>query len=231
MTNIDTLTLRRELEGRAEAEYQKFHTALLPGIDNVLGIRIPELRTIAKGLAKLDWRSFVENTDTIYYEEIMLQGMVTGLAKTTLEEKLKYVRLFVPRINNWAVCDIFCGELKTTVKKNKEAFWEFIRPYLASDEEFKKRFGIVMLFHFIEETYIDAIFAYADTFAHEGYYAKMGMAWLLSICYVKFPEKTRAYLLQSKLDNWTYNKALQKTTESLRVSKEEKEIIRKMKRK
>ena len=38
------------------------------------------------------------------------------------------------------------------------------------------------------------------------------------------------YLKQSKLDNWTYNKSLQKTIESLRVDKETKDILRGMKR-
>ena len=38
------------------------------------------------------------------------------------------------------------------------------------------------------------------------------------------------YLKQSKLDNWTYNKSLQKTIESLRVDKETKDILRGIKR-
>ncbi len=232
MANTQLEKLRQQLANMAEPKYQKFHAALLPGIDNVLGIRTPILRKIAKELsATSDWRLFIENSTSIYYEEVMLQGMIIGSAKMEPEERLAYIQLFVPRINNWAVCDIFCGGLQKAVKKDKERMWKFIQPYLISEKEYEKRFGIVMLFHFIEETYIDFILAYADTFRHEGYYARMGMAWLLSTCYVKFPEKTRKYLQQSKLETWTYNKAIQKTIESLRVTKEEKEILRAMKRK
>lgn len=65
---------------------------------------------------------FVEATDTKFYEETMLQGMVIGLAKMELDERMKHISMFVPRIDNWAVCDIFCGELKTAVKKGKELY-------------------------------------------------------------------------------------------------------------
>lgn len=186
---------------------------------------------MAKEIAKRDdWRIFVEATDTKFYEEAMLQGMVIGRSKTALDEQMKHVERFVPRIDNWAVCDIFCGELKTAVKKGKETVWQFIQPYLKSTQEFELRFGIVMLLHYIDEGHIDLLLKYADSFCHDAYYARMAMAWMISICFVKFPEKTMEYLKHSKLDNWTYNKSLQKTIESLRVDKRTKDVLRSMKR-
>lgn len=226
-----TENIREELKSLADNKYREFHASLLPGADNILGVRIPQLRLIAKKIAKEnDWHTFVEATDIQYYEETMLQGMVIGMAKNELDEQIKYIAQFIPSINNWAVCDIFCGELKTAVRKGKERIWQFIQPYLKSDKEFEIRFGIVMLFHYIDEEHIDALLEYADSFEHEAYYARMAMAWMISICFVKFPEKTMEYLKQSKLDNWTYNKALQKTVESLRIDKETKDILRSMKR-
>ena len=223
--------IKKELEALADKKYKEFHTALLPGTNNILGVRIPQLRILAKKLSKeKEWRTFIEISDVQYYEESMLQGMIIGRAQMDLPERLKYIELFIPRINNWAVCDIFGGELKATVDKNKETVWLFVQPYLKSKQEFEIRFGIVMLFHYIDENHIDQLLAYADQFDHEAYYARMAMAWMLSICFVKFPEKTMQYLQKSKLDNWTYNKALQKTTESLRVTKETKEILKGMKR-
>lgn len=226
-----TGNIRKELEAAVDAKYQEFHSSLVPGTDNILGVRIPQLRLIAKRIAKgEDWKAFVESTDTRYYEETMLQGMVIGIAKMEAEEQIGYVERFIPRINNWAVCDIFCGELKTAVRRGKERVWQFIQPYLLSEKEFEIRFGIVMLFHYIDEEHIDSLLQYADSFKHEAYYARMAMAWMISICFVKFPEKMMEYLTQSKLDNWTYNKALQKTVESLRIDKETKNILRGMKR-
>ena len=102
--------------------------------------------------------------------------------------------------------------------------------YELTQKEFEIRFGIVMLFHYINEEHIDSLLAYADLFKHEAYYARMAMAWMISICFIKFPQKTMKYLQQSKLDDWTYNKAIQKTIESLRINKETKDTLRTMKR-
>ena len=210
-----TENVRNELKTLEDPTYREFHSSLIPGADNILGVRIPQLRTMAKEIAKKeDWRTFVEATDTLYYEETMLQGMVIGRAKMEPEERIKYIRLFVPRINNWAVCDIFSGELKTAARKGKETIWQFVQPYLESKEEYQ----------------LDSLLAYADRFTHGAYYARMAMAWMISICFIKFPDKTMKYLQQSRLDNWTYNKSLQKIIESLRVDKETKDIIRSMKR-
>lgn len=226
------MNIRTELESLADSAYREFHSSLIPNVNNVLGVRIPQLRTLAKKIARQDdWRSFVEREDTLYYEETMLQGMIIGTAKMQPEERMRYVRMFIPRINNWAVCDIFCGELKSLVKERKEETWSLVQKALTAQSEFEVRFGIVMLLHYIDGQHIDLLLTYADRFTHEAYYARMAMAWLLSVCFVKFPEKTMKYLEQSHLDTWTYNKALQKTIESLRVDKETKQILRKMKRK
>ena len=223
--------IRKELESLADNQYRDFHSSLIPGANQILGVRIPLLRKMAKQIAKKEWRPFVEMENVNSYEETMLQGMLIGIAQIDFKERMDYIRLFVPRINNWAVCDIFCGELKMTAQKNKSAVWEFIQPYLKSSQEFEIRFGTVMLIHFIDDEYIDRLFIHTESFYHSGYYARMGIAWLLSICFVKFPTKTMEYLKLSKLDHWTYNKALQKITESLRVDKETKALIREMKRK
>ena len=231
MKMTTTENIRKELQALADSKYQEFHSSLLPGANNILGVRIPQLRTMAKEIIKKEeWRTFVKSTDTIYYEETMLQGMIIGLAKMELEEQMKYVTMFIPRIDNWAVCDIFCSELKTSVKKGKENVWQFIQPYLKSSKEFEIRFGIVMLFHYVDDAHIDSLLKYADSFNHDAYYARMAMAWMISLCFIKFPQKTMEYLKHSTLDNWTYNKALQKTIESFRVDKDTKDILREMKR-
>lgn len=160
----------------------------------------------------------------------MLQGMVIGYVKTDIEELLSYVALFVPKIDNWSVCDSFCTGLKFT-KENKERVWEFLQPYLSSKKEYEIRFGVVMLLDFyIETEYIERVLNLLDRVKHEGFYAKMAVAWAVSICYVKLPDSTMEYLRNNTLDDFTYNKALQKITESKRVDKETKNLIRSMKR-
>lgn len=223
--------IRGEIFELIDEDYKKFSSSLLPNIDNILGVRLPELRKLAKKVAKDDWRKFIDTADNQYFEQIMLQGMVLGYIKTNIEEILLYVAEFIPKIDNWSVCDSFCGGLKFT-NNNMEQVWNFIQPFLSSKKEYEVRFAVVMLLDFyINDEYIDKVLKLLDNVNHPGYYAKMAVAWAVSICYIKFPEKTMDYLKNNNLDYFTYNKSLQKICESLRVDKETKKIIKAMRRK
>ncbi|AVP55190.1 DNA alkylation repair protein [Clostridium tetani] len=223
--------IREEIFELIDEDYKKFSSSLLPNIDNILGVRLPELRKLAKKVAKDDWRKFIDTADNQYFEQIMLQGMVLGYIKINIEEILLYVAEFIPKIDNWSVCDSFCGGLKFT-KNNMEQVWNFIQPFLSSKKEYEVRFAVVMLLDFyINDEYIDKVLKLLDNVNHPGYYAKMAVAWAVSICYIKFPEKTMDYLKNNNLDDFTYNKSLQKICESLRVDKETKKIIKAMRRK
>ena len=108
----------------------------------------------------------------------------------------------------------------------------FLQQYKNSMEEFELRFFIVMLLDFyITDEYIKEVINILDNIKHEGYYVKMAIAWTISIAYIKYPEITMKYLINNTLDDFTYNKALQKIVESYRVSNQDKAIIRNMKRK
>ena len=104
-------------------------------------------------------------------------------------------------------------------------------PYLQSDLEFDVRFGVVMLLdHYMKREYLDRLFATAQSVHHEGYYVKMAVAWLISICFVKFYDETMVFMKQAKLDDFTYNKALQKARESRQISNVQKAQLQAMKR-
>jgi 3-methyladenine DNA glycosylase AlkD len=216
----------------ADEEYRKFNSSLIPGETRVmLGVRLPRLRDLAKEIAKGDWKQFLDEGQDEYFEEVMLQGLVIGYAKASPDEILEYAARFIPKITNWGVCDSFSTGLKLA-KKQPELIWEFIRPYLKSDQEFEIRFAVIMMLaHYINDAYIDRVLSDLDRIRHEGYYVKMGVAWAVSVCYVKYPEKTMDYLKTCSLDDFTFNKSLQKILESYRVDPESKAVIRSMKRK
>lgn len=224
--------IRTDLLGLQDKKYQQFHSSLCPGTDNIIGVRVPVLRNYAKKLSKQEnFKDYISFNKTVYYEEVMLQGMLIGFIRNTdIKEVLSIIKNFVPKIDNWAVCDIFCSGLKI-VNKNKETVWNFIQKYLKSKKEFELRFAIVMMLdYFICEKYIDRVLTILDNIKHEAYYVKMAVAWTISVAFVKFKDKTMKYFKKNNLDDWTYNKALQKICESLRVSKETKKIIKAMKR-
>lgn len=227
------LFVRSQLLESAEDKYRIFSSSLIPNVDNILGVRIPTLRKIAQQLAKGDWKSYLATASDEYFEEIMLQGLVIGYAKGDVEEKLEAIARFIPKINNWSVCDSFCIGLKNT-RKHQERVWSFIQPYLKSEQAYDIRFGVVMLLnYYADEAHIDRVLPLLDGIKHDNYYVKMAVAWAIATCFTNVPEQTMAYLRSSEctLDTFTYNKSLQKITESLRIDADTKQIIRSMKRK
>ncbi len=161
--------IREELLKLSEEKYREFSSRLIPGVENILGVRLLCLRKIAKRIAKKDWREYLKNANDTYFEEVMLQGMVIGYVKdSNIEEILVYIKNFIPKINNWSVCDSFCNGLKIT-NKNKEIVWEFLKKYLSSEKEYEVRFAVVMLLnYYIDEEYIRKVFKKLDKVNHDG---------------------------------------------------------------
>lgn len=225
--------IKQELIQMSDSKYKSFHSNLCPGINNILGIRVPILREYAKKIIKkYSFEELINNIDDEYYEEIMLQGMLIGLnSKEDFNVIKKYIEDYIPKIDNWAICDTFCAGLKI-VNKNKENMWDFIKQYLDSDKEFYLRFAIVIILdYYIEEKYLEEIFRIFNNIQSEYYYVKMAIAWAISISLIKYYDKTINYLKNnSKIDKWTYNKSLQKAIESYRITKSQKELLKNMKK-
>lgn len=223
--------IREDMIQLSDKKYKEFHSSLCPNVDDILGVRIPDLRKYAKELSKGDFRKYLDDALSNYYEEKVLNGLVIGYSKMDLEEKFKYLDLFVPRINSWAVCDVSCSNIKVK-KDEQEKLWEYILKYVNSENEFEVRFSVIMMLgNFIIPEYIDKVLNILENIKNEKYYVKMAVAWTLCDAYIKQKEKTFEFLKVTKIDDWTYNKAIQKMRESYRVTNEEKELLKKMKRK
>lgn len=222
--------IRKRIFELSDDKYKEFNSGLCPGTTNIIGVRVPILRNFAKEIAMSNWKAYLENASNEYYEEVMLQGMVIGLAKMDIKEFCNQLKSYIPKIDNWAICDVTVAGLKLT-KKYPDVMWNFIQKYLNSNKEFEIRFAIVMLLDFyVTDKYIDKILEIANNTKNEGYYVKMAIAWLISVAFIKFPIQTMKLLKNNKLDDFTYNKALQKIIESYRVDENTKQKIRKMKR-
>lgn len=222
--------IRKNLFELQDLKYKEFHSSLCPNVDKIIGVRTPILKEIAKQIAKENYEEFLQNAQDEYYEELVLQGLVIGYAKISIEDTFKYLEKFVPKINSWAVCDITCANLKIT-KKYMEEMWDFLEKYIKSDKEYEIRFALVMyLDYFLTDEYIDDILRKINKITNKEYYVQMAIAWLVSIAYIKQKEKTEAFLQNNKLDKFTQNKSIQKICESYRVSKENKEKVRKYKK-
>ncbi len=223
--------ITEELFRKQDLTYQKFHSNLCPGIDNIIGVRVPEIKKVVKQILKNWDESYLKNIPNQYYEQTMIEGLLISGCPLDLETKLKYLDIFIPKIDNWAICDICAASFKIK-KENQTQVWNYLLKYKSSTKEYELRFMIVMLMdHFLIDEYIDDVIKTIDNIKSDYYYVNMAIAWLLSVIYIKYKEKTLSYLIDNNLSDWTYNKGIQKMIESTRISKEEKIKLREMKRK
>ncbi|MQN00906.1 MAG: DNA alkylation repair protein [Lachnospiraceae bacterium] len=227
---MDRTQIREELIRHSDEKYKKFSAGLLPGVNSILGVRLPELRKIAKRLAGEGWRENLQQLSDDTFEEIMLQGMVIGYAKCPADERLQIIKEFVPKIDNWSVCDSFCTGLKF-VRSEQELVFNFLKPYIESEKEFEQRFAaVILLDYFIDETWLSLTVNALMQINAKAYYAKMAVAWAMAECYLHFPEQIMPILKNNNLDTEVQQKTLQKIIESRTISSETREEIRAMKR-
>lgn len=225
-----TEEIRKKLFALQDLKYKEFHGGLCPGTNNIIGVRLPEIRKLVKNILKGNYKIYLSNVENKFYEEIMIEGLIIATSKMCLEEKLSYLEKFVPKIDNWAVCDTVCASFKFK-EKELESVWDFLLKYKNSKKEFELRFMIVMMMdYFLIDSYFDKVLTVIDIINEDYYYTNMSIAWLISVMFVKNKEKTLSYLKNNNLSTFTYNKSLQKIIESNRVSNVDKEMIRKMKK-
>ena len=211
-----------------DEKYKNFHQSL--GINyELIGIRTSELKKIAKEISKGNYQEFLMLCQINYYEEITIYGFIITNIKE-IDTSIKYLEIYKNRINNWASCDLFCSSYKI-VKRNKKYFYNYILNNIGTANLWIRRLCFVLLLdYYVEEHYLSKIFDLCDKYNTEDYYVEMSVAWLISICYIKYPKLTIHYIKNNKLNDFTHNKAIQKIRESLRIDKETKEILNKLKR-
>lgn len=218
--------LQKELEGMAQKDYKKFSASLLPGVKNLLGIRLPQLRKMAKEMADEDWKYYLSWENARYFEEVMLQGMILGYAKAPVTEILEYTERFIPKIDNWSVNDSFCTTFRSADKYPGEV-WDFLMKYQDSHQEFEVRMVAVMLMsHYLKPDYIQKVFEVLTSLDATEYYASMAVAWAFATAWAKFPDETRDWLAAHSIEKKTYRRMLQKCIESRRIKDEDKQWMR-----
>ena len=229
--------IKEELLKLIDEKYAKFNSKLCPDTKkSMIGIRVPILRDFAKRLvSEYDIERTIEELlveEEEFFEEVQLKGLLIGYLKIGLTKKFKLIEKFLPKVDSWAITDTFVPTLKIK-KTDLEETWQFILNFINSKEEFSVRFSIIMMIdYFINDEYIDKVIKELDKIRHDGYYVKMAVAWTLAEIGIKYNDKAMKYLKEkNNLDDFTYNKTLQKMIESFRIDDNQKNILRKMKRK
>ena len=151
--------IREQLEDLTEENYKQFNEKLLPGVKHIIGVRLPALRKIAKETAKSNYSEYLNEAGTMlgeasYHEEFMVWGLVIAYIKADRSEVERHLDEFVPKINNWAVCDS-CVTSYKFMQKESDFWFDYVKKYAESKNEFELRFMIVSLMsHFLDKEHM-----------------------------------------------------------------------------
>ncbi len=213
------------LVGIKDEKTKKFNEKIMHTKYEILGIKLPVIRTICKDINKTDYKEFFKYIKGKYYEEILIEGILLSYIKDN-NEFLEYFNKFIYKIDDWSICDSCINSYK--IMKDND-FSDVAYSFILDSHEYIERVGYVMLLnYYIDDEHIDTILSLC-TKESDYYYVNMAISWLIAECFVKYRTKTLELLKSKKLSTFVQNKAISKIKESYKVSDKDKKIIDKYK--
>ena len=218
-----------ELFRMQDKDYALLQAKIIPNVasEKIIGVRTPALRTFAKSLYKdSDIDAFLSDVPHQYFDEDQLHAFVISLEKD-FDKCIAQVDDFLPFVDNWATCDQLSPKV---FKKSPEKLLPYIETWIKSDKTYTVRFAIGMLMQHFLDDHFDT--KYADMVAKvrsEEYYINMMIAWYFATALAKQYESILPYIEEKRLDDWTHNKAIQKSVESYRITDEQKKYLKSLK--
>lgn len=223
--------IRIELSNLQDLKYRDLQITTIPSVASgrITGVRTPQLRALAKELSKReDISLFLEDLPHKLFEEDQLHAFILSGMKNA-EECIRLVDKFLPYVDNWATCDQMSPKV---FKKNKKLLLEYVNTWIKSDKTYVKRFAIGMLMeHFLDEDFKPSYLSKVAKIRSDEYYVNMMTAWYFATALAKQYDRTLPFIEEQKLDKWTHNKSIQKAVESYRITPEQKEYLKTLRRK
>lgn len=222
--------IEAQLFALQDLQYREFHCKLIPTVDpkTVIGVRTPALRKLAKELSDLpETAEFLQSLPHKYYEENNLHGfLITSIRD--YDRLVAALDAFLPHVDNWATCDLLRPKV---FQKHLPELLDQIKRWIQSDHTYTIRFGIEMLMTFyLDEQFQSKYLELVSEVQSEEYYVKMMVAWYFATALAKQYDAVLPYIEEQRLDIWTHNKTIQKAIESYRVTAEQKQYLRTLKR-
>ncbi len=209
--------------------YRDFHSKLIPNIckDKIIGVRVPQLRKLAKELNKSELRAeFLNTLPHKYYEEDNLHAFIIEQIDD-YDECICALDDFLPFVDNWATCDMMSPKV---LGKKPNLLYEKIVEWANSEHTYAVRFSIVTLMKFFMDDNLDKKhLRLLLGIKSDEYYIKMAIAWYLATALSSRWDLVIPYIENQKFSKWIHNKAIQKSIESYRITSEQKEYLKTLK--
>lgn len=223
------MDIKKKLFTLKDTDFKKFNQKLIPTVDpkNVIGIRTPALRTLAKEIYKDGvYDNFINELPHIYFEENQLHAFIISQEKN-YDKCIELIEIFLPYVDNWATCDQMTPKI---FKKHHDMLHVKCMEWIGSDKTYTIRFGIKMFMdHFLDDDFDKKFMEEISIIRSKEYYVNMMIAWYFATALAKQYDATIDFIKEEKLDPWTHNKTIQKAIESYRITDEQKEYLRSLK--
>lgn len=221
--------IQERLFALQDLKYRDFQAKLMPAVDKetIIGVRTPMLRKLAKELkGSEEATEFLRDLPHEYYDENNLHGFLLSEIKD-YSECVAALDAFLPLVDNWATCDLLSPKC---FRRHKAELKADILRWMASEHLYTVRFGIEMLMsHFLDEDFFPESLDWVASIRSEEYYLRMMQAWYFATALAKQYDAALPYIEGHRLEDWTHNKAIQKSVESYRIREEQKEYLRSLK--
>jgi 3-methyladenine DNA glycosylase AlkD len=221
--------IKEKLFELQDLKYRDMQVKIIPNIDadSIIGVRTPELRSLAKELSKRDdVEEFLNDLPHKYFDENQLHAFILSAMKD-YEKCIDGVEAFLPYVDNWATCDQMSPKI---FKKNRKDLLKHINKWIKSKKTYTIRFGVGMLMeHFLDEDFDLKYPEQVSKIRSEEYYVNMMLAWYFATALAKQYDSVLPFIEERKLDTWTHNKAIQKSVESYRITDEQKTYLKTLK--
>lgn len=209
------------LEKYIDISYREFNSKLIPGVENVLGIRIPVLRNIVKEMSEDEREVFLNSLPHNYHEENIMHMIIITEEKDF--DKAKEMLLnFLPYVDNWQVSDVGIPKsFKST--KDRESLLEFVKNLISKEGTYFNRYGVFILMKlFLDDFYNSEVLDMVANIKSEEYYVNMMRAWFFQEAMVKRCDDSIKYLEEKKLDRFTHLKTISKCVDSRKIDEKTK---------
>ena len=222
-------SISKRLFDLSDTDYKNFSASLMPTIDKdrVIGVRVPIVRKFAKEIFGTQAaKEFTKALPHEYFEENNLHAFLIANIND-YKECVAELDRFLPYIDNWATCDSL---RPVCFSKNKDLLIKDIYRWLSSKDEYAVRFGIEMLMvHYLGDCFKKEYAERVANIKSDKYYINMMIAWYFATGLAKNYNEFLPFIKDNKLSPWVHNKAIQKSTESYRITDEQKAVLRKFK--
>lgn len=225
------MSIKDKLIELEDKEYADFQSKLVPNIsrERIIGVRIPKARKLVKEIREEEAREFLADLPHYYYDENILHGLLISEIKD-YTSAIDELDRFLPFVDNWAVCDIISPKVFRK-KENRKELISDIRRWSKSKHTYTARFGLEMLMtHFLGDDFKKEYLEIPLSIKTDEYYLQMMIAWFFATALSKQWEETIKVLTEKKLEPFIQNKTIQKARESRRITKEQKDFLKRLKK-